>query len=110
MFNGRLKRVFLNLGVQTERRDLEVYAKVYRVDVFIEGFFARIATTVASSEAARARQTVIGDPASRMYVAQAPRFAAVKKADEVWVGDDRYLVVAVDSYPHAKQLIMREIQ
>lgn len=103
----------LDAGRRTMVNDLYVFAAVWRtvdlVDVEVGGFQSRLAA-VSLSEAGRDGQVVQGNAADRMFVTPAPKFANIRKDDELWVGDARYRVVTVDAYAHDVQVLVKAIQ
>jgi hypothetical protein len=114
MINGRLGRPgLLDRGREQMVLDAYVTAQVWRVvdgeDVKLGAFQTRVAG-VSAGEAGRDQQSVQGNTADRLFVALTPLHVDVLKGDEVWIGDDRMRVVAVDKYGHGQQLIMRAIQ
>ncbi len=112
--NGRLAGpVTLDLAAAAMVADLYVYVEVRRSTAGVEERVAAFQTRIAATSSAaggRDSQTVQGNAAQRLFVALAPLWAQVAKNDEVWSGAVRYRVLAVDSYPHKKQLLLQEIQ
>ena len=94
-------------------RDKYVNAQIWRrdggEDLLVADFTTRIAATT-TADAGRDSQPIAGNAADRFFVALAPRYSGALKDDEVWVGDQRYRVVAADEYPHGLQLLIKEIQ
>lgn len=112
--NGRLARPgLLDAGVATMLRDVYVSVGVWRVvdgaDVLVANFQTRL-TAASAGAAGRDGPGAQGDAAQRLFVAVAPQHAPVGKGDEVWTGELRLRVVAVDQYPHDQQLLLQEVQ
>ena len=112
--DGRLSRPgLLDAGVATMLRDAYVSVGVWRVvageDVLVANFQTRL-VAASGGAAGRDGQVPQGDAAQRLFVAVAPKHADALKGDEVWTGELRLRVVAVDQYPHDQQLLLQEVQ
>jgi hypothetical protein len=88
---------------------VEVWRSSTAGDVRVAAFQSRL-TATSSADSGRDGQAVQGNSAQRVLVCLAPRGADCEKGDEVWVGDERYRIFAVDSFPHGLQLLIQEIQ
>lgn len=113
MTNGRLRP---DLEVQTSRAirdDRYVYARVFRgrrgSEVQVAGFNTRLAPTTGSG-ANRDQHAIAGETAPMTSVLSAPGGIAILKGDEIWIGEARYRVIAVDPHPGATQVIVQSTQ
>lgn len=112
--NGALARPgLLDAGARRMVSDLYVAATVWRTVAGEDAIVAQFNTRLAAASTAPSGRDAAGaqgNAAQRLFVCVAPLYAAVGKDDEVWAGDLRLRVVAVDHYPHDQQLLLQEVQ
>jgi hypothetical protein len=93
--------------------DRWLQVEVWRGEVGSEQRIAQFRTRIAATSAAvvgRDVQELAGDVSPQFYVMPFVAGHGLQAGDEVWSGNDRYRVVAVDAFSHQSQAIMQRLQ